>query len=103
MARLPRHHVFPQEYRSFFKSRGFEDIDNFCVELEESAHQAIYGGGDYKLGRTWSGEWNKTIMMLLRSEEEKLGRKLVKDEIIDLGKRLTRKYKINRRFVPFER
>jgi hypothetical protein len=103
MARLPRHHVFPQEYRSFFKSRGFEDIDNFCVELEESAHQAIHGGGDYKLGRTWSGEWNKTIMRLLRSEEEKLGRKLVKDEIIDLGKKLMRKYKINRRFVPFER
>jgi hypothetical protein len=104
MARQPRHHVFPQEFRkSYFEERGFPDIDDFCVELDEAAHQAIHGGGDYRLGRTWGGEWNQNIMGVLEAEEKRLGKKLTRDEIIKIGEMLMEAYKIKRPFVPYAR
>jgi len=27
------------------------DIDNFCVRLEQAQHEAIHGGGNWRLGR----------------------------------------------------
>jgi hypothetical protein len=68
MARPPRHHVFPQEKRSWFEARGMkgaQDIDRFTVPLEVGHHQAIHGGGNWRLGRTWSGEWNNKVMQVL--------------------------------------
>ncbi|HEY0096801.1 MAG TPA: DUF2380 domain-containing protein, partial [Archangium sp.] len=72
MARAPRHHVMPKEFREWFEKRGFTgemDINKFCVKLEQAHHQAIHGGGDWKLGRTWPGEWNRMIMEALYEAE----------------------------------
>ena len=69
VARPPRHHVLPQEERAFFEARGFKgdlDIDNFTVELQAADHQAQHGGGNWRMGRLWPGEWNRFAM-------EKLG------------------------------
>ncbi|WP_245814183.1 hypothetical protein [Cystobacter ferrugineus] len=55
MAEPPRHHVLPKEFREWFEKRGFTgemDIDQFCVKLEQAHHEAIHGGGNWKLGRT---------------------------------------------------
>jgi hypothetical protein len=83
----PRHHVLPKEFREWFEKRGFTgemDIDQFCVKLEQSRHEAIHGGGDWKLGRTWPGEWNRMIMETLQRAETRAGRMLTRNEILDL-------------------
>ncbi len=86
MASKPQHHVFPREYRKFFEERGFigeRSIDKFVVTMDESAHQAIHGGADWKLARkVWKeGEWNTNVMKTLQKEERLLGRKMTFDEV----------------------
>jgi hypothetical protein len=102
-ARRPRHHIFPQErhLREFFHERGFDDIDDFCVELDEAEHQALHGGGDWRLGRTWPGEWNRRIMAELRRTEGFLHRPLTRSEIITIGRELMVEYGIEEAFVSF--
>ena len=54
VSRPPRHHVLPQEHRAWFEQRGFvgaHDIDNYTVELEEAAHQAVHGDGNWRIPR----------------------------------------------------
>src|SRR6185312_9313986 len=87
MARPPRHHVLPDELREWFEKRGFKgamDIDHFCVELEQADHQAIHGGGNWRLGRTWPGEWNRMIMDALQKAESEAGRMLTRTEILNI-------------------
>ncbi|WP_245591598.1 hypothetical protein [Cystobacter fuscus] len=82
----PRHHVLPKEFRDWFEKRGFTremDIDQFCVEMEQAHHEAI-GGGDWRLGRQWPGEWNRMIMKALRNAESDAGRMLTRNEILDI-------------------
>lgn len=69
MSEKPRHHVMPREEREWFQNRGFKgenSIDRWCVKLEQADHQAVHGGGNWRLGRTWPGEWNRHIMTRLR-------------------------------------
>ncbi len=103
LAAQPRHHVFPQEFRAWFEKRGFKDIDDFTLELDEATHKALHGGGDWRLGRTWEGEWNRKLMSMLRDEEKLLGRELNKGEILAIGKKLIAEYKLSGPFVPYAR
>ncbi|MFB1484192.1 DUF2380 domain-containing protein [Corallococcus sp. RDP092CA] len=83
----PKHHVLPKEHREWFERRGFKgdmDIDQFCVRLEQAHHEAIHGGGDWRLGRTWPGEWNRMIMGELRRVEGRIGRVLTRNEVLDI-------------------
>jgi hypothetical protein len=103
-ARAPRHHVFPQEERAFFEKRGFTgdlDIDNFTVELEAAHHQAQHGGGNWRLGQTWPGEWNRLIMERLRAWETQRGRHLTIPEILKRTEMTMIERGIPVRFVPF--
>ncbi|HEX5752668.1 MAG TPA: DUF2380 domain-containing protein [Archangium sp.] len=93
MAEPPGHHVLPKEFREWFEKRGFTgemSIDHFCVRLEQAHHQAIHGGGNWKLGRTWPGEWNRMIMETLRKAEARAGRMLTPTEVLGtVAKRMT--------------
>ena len=103
MADPPRHHVLPQEFREWFEKRGFTgdmSIDQFCVEMELASHQAIHGGGDWRLGRMWPGEWNQMIMGALRDAEAEAGRMLTQSEILKLVAEYMKLYKIPMNFVP---
>ncbi len=103
MAEPPRHHVMPKEFRAWFEKRGFTgemDIDRFCVELERAHHEAIHGGGNWRLGRTWPDEWNQMIMNVLRQSESKAGRMLTPNAILKLVAREMKRYKIPMNFVP---
>jgi hypothetical protein len=87
MAERPRHHVLPEEFREWFEQRGFRgamSIDQFCVELEVAQHQALHGGGNWRMGRMWAGEWNRMIMGALRDAEMLAGRLLTRNEILDI-------------------
>ncbi len=102
MADPPEHHVMPKEFRKWFEKRGFTgelDIDQFCVRLEQAHHQAIHGGGNWKLGRTWPSEWNRMIMDALRNAESKAGRMLTRDEVLELVAERMGDYRIPVNFI----
>jgi hypothetical protein len=77
------------------------DIDQFCVRMERASHEAIHGGGDWRLGRLWPKEWNRMIMKTLRDAEVNSGRKLTQNEILDLVAEAMREYKIPMNFTPW--
>ncbi|RKH15603.1 DUF2380 domain-containing protein [Corallococcus sp. CA047B] len=102
MSDAPKHHVLPQEHREWFERRGFKgdmDIDNFCVRLEQADHEAIHGGGNWKLGRIWPGEWNRMIMDALLQAETRAGRLLTRDGILKEVARHMRDYRIPMNFT----
>jgi hypothetical protein len=106
MAERPRHHVLPDEFREWFEKRGFTgamSIDKFCVELEMAKHQAIHGGGNWRLGRIWPDEWNRMIMDVLQRAERRAGRTLTRNEILDIVVREMRRYKIPMNFTSGRR
>ena len=103
MSEAPRHHVLPQEDRAWFEQRGFKgdmDIDQFCVQMEQAHHQAVHGGGDWRLGRTAPGEWNRLIMRTLQKAEASAGRMLTRNEILNIVAEKMKDYDILMRFVP---
>jgi hypothetical protein len=92
----------PKEFREWFEKRGFTgelDIDQFCVRLERAHHEAIHGGGNWKLGRTWPGEWNRMIMEALQKAEAKAGRILTRNEILKIVAGRMKVYKIPMNFT----
>jgi hypothetical protein len=94
--RPPRHHIFPQEMRDFFQQRGFNDIDNFTIPLDEATHQAIH---------KWmgSGAWNDVIKSRILAEEGRLGRLLTKREMLDIGAKMRREAGLSHiKIVPFQ-
>ncbi len=104
MARPVRHHVLPQEHRKWFEERGFVgklDIDNFTIELDEALHQAAHGDGNWRLGRTWPGEWNQRVMSELYQAEKKRQRPLRPDEIIAIVKNVMKRLNIDGPFLPY--
>ncbi|WP_395854037.1 DUF2380 domain-containing protein [Cystobacter fuscus] len=103
MAESPRHHVLPREFREWFEQRGFTgemSIDRFCVKIERASHEAIHGGGDWRQGRRWPGEWNQLIMGALRDAEAEAGRMLTRSEILKVVAEYMRLYKIPMNFIP---
>jgi hypothetical protein len=106
MAKRPRHHVLPEEFRKWFEKRGFTgamSIDQFCIELEMAHHQAIHGGGNWRLGRIWPGEWNQMIMRALSKAEREAGRMLTRNEILNLVAERMKDYGIPMNFTPGRR
>ena len=104
MAEPPEHHVLPREFREWFEQRGFTgemSIDQFCVRMERASHEAIHGGGDWRLGRKWPGEWNRMIMEALRDAETEAGRMLTRNEILKLVAKYMKEYRIPMNFTPW--
>jgi hypothetical protein len=102
MAEPPQHHVLPQEHREWFEKRGFTgamEIDQFCVEMEQAHHQAIHGGGNWRLGRTWPGEWNQMIMEALQKAETRTGEMLTRNEILKIVAQRMKLYDIPMNFT----
>ncbi|WP_429334503.1 eCIS core domain-containing protein [Paraburkholderia sp. 35.1] len=106
LAKKPQHHVFPQQFRTWFEDHGFTgkwDIDRFTVMLDESEHVAIHGGGNYKLGRTTGFEWNMRVKNVLDAEEAKLGggRLLSRTRIKQIVEELMKEYQIPKKYIPY--
>ncbi len=105
MGAPPRHHVLPREHREWFEQRGFTgdmDIDQFCVRLEAAHHQAIHGGGNWRMGRTWPGEWNRMIMEALLEAEARAGGMLTRSEILGIVASNMKRYYIPMNFTPWK-
>jgi hypothetical protein len=106
MAERPQHHVLPREHREWFEKRGFTgemSIDQFCVEMETAHHQALHGGGNWRLRRIWPGEWNRMIMSELRDAEIAFGRTLTRNEVLDIVSYRMQANDIPMHFTPWRR
>jgi hypothetical protein len=106
MAEPPKHHVLPQEHRAWFEQRGFTgdmNIDRFCVRLEPAHHQAIHGGGNWRMGRMWPEEWNQMIMRVLRKSESEAGQMLTRNEVLKIVARNMKSYDIPMNFTSGRR
>ncbi|HYO64448.1 MAG TPA: hypothetical protein VEU33_00080 [Archangium sp.] len=102
MAEPPRHHVMPKEFRAWFEKRGFTgkmSIEWFCVTLQSAHHQAIHGGGNWKLGREWSGEWNRMLMDALLKAESRAGRMLTRNTILEIVAKQMKSYRLPMNFI----
>ncbi|QDE72365.1 hypothetical protein BHS09_10015 [Myxococcus xanthus] len=103
MSEAPKHHVLPKEHREWFEARGFKgdmDIDQFCVRLEQAHHEAIHGGGNWKLGRMWPEEWSRRIMRALQDAEVSAGRPLTRHAILKIVGKNMKAYDIPMNFTP---
>ncbi|ATB44847.1 hypothetical protein MYMAC_000429 [Corallococcus macrosporus DSM 14697] len=103
MAEAPKHHVLPKEHREWFEARGFKgdmDIDQFCVRLEQAHHEAIHGGGNWKMGRMWPDEWSRRIMRALQDAEVSAGRPLTRNAILKIVGKNMKAYDIPMNFTP---
>ncbi|WNZ62001.1 DUF2380 domain-containing protein [Myxococcus sp. MxC21-1] len=103
MSEAPKHHVLPKEHREWFEARGFKgdmDIDQFCVRLEQAHHEAIHGGGNWKLGRMWPAEWSRRIMRALQDAEVSAGRPLPRNAILKIVGKNMKAYDIPMNFTP---
>ncbi|NVJ10104.1 DUF2380 domain-containing protein [Myxococcus sp. AM001] len=103
MSEAPKHHVLPKEHREWFEARGFKgdmDIDQFCVRLEQAHHEAIHGGGNWKLGRMWPDEWSRRIMRALQDAEVSAGRPLTRNAILKIVGKNMKAYDIPMNFTP---
>ncbi|WP_163994394.1 DUF2380 domain-containing protein [Pyxidicoccus caerfyrddinensis] len=106
MSEHPKHHVMPKERRTWFEERGFKgdmDIDQFCVRLEWAHHEAIHGGGNWRLGRTWPNEWNRMIMEALQQAERRAGQMLTRNEILNIVASRMKRYDIPMKFTQGRR
>lgn len=55
-AKIHKHHVLPQAYRSRFASRGINNIDDYCIEISNAGHlKNIHGIG------IWNTKWSDFI------------------------------------------
>jgi hypothetical protein len=77
----PQHHLFPEQHRPWFESRGI-DIDDFTVRLDKLTHDALHAGGGPRRGGGW---WNQSIIVELTRQEAVLGRQLTPTEIQAVG------------------
>ncbi|MFM0258421.1 SpvB/TcaC N-terminal domain-containing protein [Paraburkholderia sediminicola] len=82
--RDPLHHVLPQKFRAFFKSKGL-DVDDYAVAITEGEHSAIHT-------MKWNPKWAKWI-------EDNQGAS--KAEIFKFARKMMDEFKLNNR--PFTR
>jgi hypothetical protein len=78
------HHVFPQEYRSWFEQRGV-NIDDFTVTPEGWEHDLIHG----------PLEWNDAIMSKLSEAELAKGSPLTPAEIRSIGDKMLERLQLD--------
>lgn len=102
----PRSTTCCRRSSAWFEQRGFKgamDIDQLCVRLEQVHHQAIHGGGNWRLGRISPGEWNRKVMDTLLDVESRIGRMLTRNENLDIVAENMKNYRISMIFVSGEK
>ena len=86
MSKLHKHHIYPQQFKSWFKGRGI-DIDKFTIELEQSVHlKGVHGKGLGELQGRWNqrwAEWIKGHPNATKKEVEQFSQKLLKEYVLN--------------------
>lgn len=104
-----RHHWFPRELdrEGFYAERGFatDEIDEYTSEFSQGEHQALHGGGDYKLAKEhWpEGSWNEKLRMEHDKMERDLGRRLTREELLEHNLDMRRQFKVeDKPVIPYK-
>lgn len=58
-----KHHVFPQEFKTWFTLKGV-NIHSWTIVIEKSIHEKIHAG---RMGGPWNAEWRSYINQNLHS------------------------------------
>jgi hypothetical protein len=72
-----------------------------AAQLVEMLTLVSHGGGNWRLGRIWPGEWNRMIMEALREAELEAGRMLTRNAILKLVAKRMKDYGIPMNFSPW--
>lgn len=57
-ANIQRHHILPQEFKGWFKSRGITNIDDYTIEISSQTHlKGVHGRGLGNLPGRWNQKW----------------------------------------------
>ncbi len=92
----PKHHVFPQAFRQWFLDRGV-NIDDYAVVLDKLTHKVMHAGN------ATGGWWNEEMMNAMYQREADLGRKLTADEVLKVGEKIMKQFRINNLpIVPYK-
>jgi hypothetical protein len=91
--------------RDWFADHGI-DIDDYTIELDRATHEAIHGGGDWKLAREkCDGEWNREMKKRITRFEHELrrteGRDMTKDEILSIAQTMLEQRNLPSEFVRY--
>lgn len=95
-----RHHHFPQELErsGFYQERGFAkgEIHEYTSEFAQGDHQALHGGGNYKLAKEhWpEGTWNERFKMDTANIEAALRRKMTREELLAYNMKLRKQFNV---------
>jgi hypothetical protein len=86
------------------RKRGI-DIDDFAIEMDEAFHQAIHGGGNWRLAARigWTRSWNRNMLTALKDATRRAQGRLTPDEIIKVGREQMEAYGITGKFVRYAR
>jgi hypothetical protein len=79
-ARPPRHHIFVQKHREWFRARGV-DIDDYTLEMTRGEHSAVHSRG-----------WDQRIDEFIDDEALLLGRQYTRRQILAFGAELRREF-----------
>ncbi|MFW6249236.1 MAG: DUF2380 domain-containing protein, partial [Bacteroidota bacterium] len=61
-AKIHNHHVFPQQFRKWFSSKGISNIDDYAVPLSSQTHlKGVHGRGLVNLQGRWNQRWSTFI------------------------------------------
>ena len=62
---IAKHHVFPDKFRSWFKSKGLANIDDYTIQMEHwTVHlKGVHGKGlpQFNLPGRWNQRWAEFI------------------------------------------
>ncbi|MEW6183575.1 MAG: PQQ-binding-like beta-propeller repeat protein [Bacillota bacterium] len=86
ITKIHKHHIYPREFRSFFRSRGI-NIDKYTIELDKSVHlRGVHGKGIDGLSGKWNQRWEKWIKehpRATKKEVERFAQQLLKEYGLD--------------------
>ncbi|MCA9249367.1 MAG: DUF2380 domain-containing protein, partial [Planctomycetales bacterium] len=94
-----QHHVFTKARRAWFKNRYGIDVDDFVVDVDDLTHQAVHAGKSALRNR--AGWWDHELMTRIRDAEILLKRKLTRDEVLDIGNDLLKRFNIDQVPHPY--
>lgn len=59
---IHRHHVLPQQFKSWFNKQGIKNIDAYTVEVSSQTHlKGVHGSGLGNLPGQWNQKWSEFI------------------------------------------
>jgi hypothetical protein len=87
------HHIFSQSRRAWFKKRYNINVDDFVIDVDALTHDALHAGKSALNNK--AGWWDHELMTRIRDAEALLGQKLTREQVIDVGNDLLKRFRLD--------